>query len=98
MNCTHVTGMELIEDLIEPRLILGYRIPDTTFRISLREKRLRGFDIIAGETGVHAIRAIFDDLTYSEWAGQPDQGEALTQKVLLIDHSTTIKPFQGSLM
>ena len=80
---TYITGVNLMDDSGESKLTLGYWVPGMTAIVSLGEKRQRGFNIIKGEAGIHAMRAIFDDLTYSNWAGMEDGGTFQTRELLL---------------
>lgn len=53
-------------------MTLGYQMPGGNAILKLDEKRPRGFHIITGEAGFHAMRVIFDDFTYSQWAGHAE--------------------------
>lgn len=83
---TYITGVNLMDDSGESRLTLGYWMPGMTAIVNLGEKRLKGFNIVSGEVGIHAMRAIFDDLTYSNWAGQ-EEGDTFQSRELLLDRS-----------
>lgn len=69
---TYITGLGLLErDFGEPRLILGYRIPDQYILISIDGKQLVGFNIIAGDHAIYAIQAVFK-ADSSRWVGNQD--------------------------
>lgn len=69
---TYITGLGLLErDLGEPRLILGYRIPDQYHLINIDGKQLMGFNIIAGDHAIYAIQAVFKAGS-SRWVGNPE--------------------------
>lgn len=69
---TYITGLGLLErDFGEPRLILGYRIPDQYILINIDGKQLMGFNIIAGDHAIYAIQAVFKGDS-SRWVGNQE--------------------------
>lgn len=70
---TYITGLGLLErdSIGEPSLILGYRIPDQYALVNIQDKKLIGFNMIAGDSGIYAIQAIFRGSS-SRWIGNQD--------------------------
>jgi hypothetical protein len=73
-NVTYITGFELISaESHTPNIILGYRLPGGQVIIDTRDQQLRGFTVISGEGGIHAIRPIFNThKTIASWIGRPE--------------------------
>lgn len=86
-DTTYITGIDLTEEgLNDSKMTLGYRMPENNVILKLDGKRPRGFHIITGEAGVHAMRVIFDDFTYSQWAGHAE-GVTSQGTELLVDQN-----------
>lgn len=81
-NDTYITGMNILEEVpigYRSKSCFGYQVPGEGTIVDMRGKRLRGFSLVTGETGIHALKAIFDD-TQSEWIGNP-KGEGKCQSI-----------------
>lgn len=69
---TFVAGLELIYPSDMSNIVLGYRLPGNQIMIDLSARPLRGFEVMVGEGGVHAILPLFD--TMNNWIGKPVDG------------------------
>jgi hypothetical protein len=71
---TYIVGFELISaDIRTPNVIFGYRLPGGQVIIDNRDKQLRGFKVITGNCGIHAIRPILNiNDTIASWIGLPE--------------------------
>lgn len=70
---TYITGFELISADIQTRNVnFGYRVPGEQVVIDIRGTILRGFTLLTGKTGLHAIRPILNTTnSIVSWIGQP---------------------------
>jgi hypothetical protein len=70
---TYITGFELISADIQTRNVnFGSRVPGEQVVIEIQDTKLRGFTLLTGKTGIHAIRPNFDTTSsYVSWIGQP---------------------------
>jgi hypothetical protein len=89
---TYVTGFDLLyADPKTPNLILGYRLPGHSVTIDLDEQ-LRGFTVIEGEAGIHAIRPIFNNST-AKWIGLPEGSDICKSTELVLEQD--VKAISG---
>lgn len=69
---TYITGFELVHaDRESPNIIFGHRLPIRQVIMDVQRQPLRGFVVVTGEGGIHAIRPVFK--TDSHWMGRPDE-------------------------
>ena len=69
---TYITGFELIHAGREkPNIIFGHRLPSRQVMMDIQRQPLRGFVVVTGEGGIHAIRPV-SDMDSTNWMGRPD--------------------------
>ncbi|OQE02180.1 hypothetical protein PENVUL_c040G02868 [Penicillium vulpinum] len=69
---TFVAGLELIYPGNMPNAVLGYRLPGNQIMIDLQARPLKGFEVMIGEGGIHAILPLFHAM--KDWIGKPVDG------------------------
>ncbi|CAG8020953.1 unnamed protein product [Penicillium nalgiovense] len=68
---TYITGFDLISAAAEtPNATIGYRLPGRQVTINLHNQELRGFTVVTGDGGIHAIRPIFNNKIVTTWIGR----------------------------
>ncbi|KAJ5970285.1 uncharacterized protein N7479_000203 [Penicillium vulpinum] len=91
---TYITGFDLISaDAASPNITFGYRVPGRQVRINLHGQQLRGFTIITGDGGIHAIRPIFNTDSIASWIGQPENDNLCNSTWLILEDN--IKAISG---
>ncbi|KAI2742390.1 hypothetical protein DTO013E5_3682 [Penicillium roqueforti] len=88
-----ITGLNLVYGESSPSISLGYQISQKQIKIDLRGQPLKGFEVLAGEGGIQAIRPIFDQKhgISRSMIGKPNA----TCKSVLLNPDGEIKAFAG---
>lgn len=90
---TYITGFDLISADSGTPITFGYRVPGRQVTINLRGQQLRGFTVIAGDGGIHAIRPIFNPNVIASWIGQSEGDSVCNSTKLILEHN--IKTISG---
>jgi hypothetical protein len=82
----YITGFDLISaDVETPNITFGYRLPGRQVTINLHGQQLRGFTIITGDGGIHAMRPILNTNIVASWIGQPEGNDACNSTQLSLE-------------
>mgnify|MGYP002717983455 FL=1 len=83
---SHIIGFDLISaDAEIPNITLGHRLPGSQVTIDFYGRHLRGFGIVTGNSGIRALRPVFDSGTITSWIGDSEQDEMTMQLILKDD-------------
>lgn len=83
---SHIIGFDLISaDARIPNITLGYRLPGSQVTINFYGRHLRGFAITTGNSGIRALRPVWNDKTIASWIGDWEHAETSTELVLKDD-------------
>lgn len=70
---TFIAGLELVYPPDTPNIVLGYRDSGNQVRVDFRGKSLKGFELVLGRKGLHALLPLFGLNPTKEWIGRKDR-------------------------